>query len=161
MSWASILKGLTEVGRTFGYAMHGFLRKGFSRDDAFARIGDRSPIAVRSQSFGRDWNIIARAEDGWSRMKFVRRNAKIRSGYVETKLPLSGKYRTLVGFDVSNPVTGESFRMYRDVVHNSILTRGELEDLAKQSIERDTRGSDVEIGNGRPEVALFTNRVIR
>jgi len=150
---ASLLSGLSKVGKAISSFIDGAVLRGESKKDTFLLVKDLFDLRVRSDTFERTWDRVNEAEDAWGSMKYVRKTGVIRSGYEQSDSRLRQQYLTTIRSTVKNTRTGEVFSLDTGVYHSSLITREDAEDAAWNILSQ-REATDVELVNQRPVAGI-------
>ena len=150
---ASLLSGLSKVGRAISSFIDGALRSGQSKKDTFLLVKDLFDLRVRADTFERTWDRVNEAQDGWDGMKYVRKSAVIRTGYEDANAKLRQTYMTVIRTTARSLRTGEVFSMNTGVYHTNLITREDAEDAAWNILSQG-QSTDVELVNQRPVAGI-------
>ena len=146
---ASLLSGLSKVGRAISSFIDGAVLRGESKKDTFLLVKDLFDLRVRSDTFERTWDRVNEAEDAWGSMKYVRKTGVIRKGYEDADAKLRQTYMTVIKTTARSLRTGEVFNMNTGVYHTNLITREDAEDAAWNILSQG-QSTDIEIIDQRP-----------
>lgn len=134
MSLASLVTGLSNLGRTnAGYLLGGIV-KGTGRGRVFERITKELVQGYDRASFDKDWARLRNVQSTFDQMKQFRKDQTVTRGYVNSAAQFGARYNTLVELKGYNDKTGESFRGYVTVSSDTLLTRQEISIRAEASL---------------------------
>jgi len=146
---ASLLSGLTKVGKAISSFIDGAVLRGESKKDTFLLVKDLFDLRVRADTFERTWDRVNEAEDAWGSMKYVRKSGVIRTGYEDADAKLRQTYMTVIKTTARSLRTGEVFNMNTGVYHTNLITREDAEDAAWNILSQG-QSTDIEIIDQRP-----------
>jgi len=146
---ASLLSGLSKVGKAISSFIDGAVLRGESKKDTFLLVKDLFDLRVRSDTFERTWDRVNEAEDAWGSMKYVRKTGVIRKGYEDADAKLRQTYMTVIKTTARSLRTGEVFNMNTGVYHTNLITREDAEDAAWNILSQG-QSTDIEIIDQRP-----------
>lgn len=128
----SYYEGLSDRGQE----VLSFLEKGASDEMSGAAVLRElrfQDLGYTTSVFYEDYRTVLSAQQQFDNMKYISRNNTIgKEWYVKAGTPLSTNYQTVIGMEGIDTDTGAKTTRYVTVAHDSMLTRGELEDKAME-----------------------------
>lgn len=132
MGW---IYGLSEGGkRAYHFLIQG-IRQGLSGAEILRTLRQHG-LGYRIQDFYNDLRILTGEARKWDTMKFVPRDKVITEKlYTPATYMAKGNFITRFEVEVLDEETGEIKILYTSVIHDTPMTRRELEEIAKETIE--------------------------
>jgi len=125
-----VLEGLSPKGRELYGWISGMVKSGFSGRQILKEMRAQGH-KIRDSTFYRDLRIIKASLGTWRGMENIRRDAVIHEEYYRTaKSPLPTRYQTVFEIVGQHKETGEIRTFHSTVGHDTLLSRGELEEYA-------------------------------
>lgn len=135
-----------------GNSLLSFLIKGASLDmskAAVLRALQDKDLGYRETIFRKDYGIVLAAHKKFEGLRYIPGKETIgEEWYMRSTLPMTKNYQTVIDFDVLDTATGKEETMHISVMHDSLLSRAELEAKAQECLAEYER--ELEILDLRP-----------
>jgi len=130
MSQAALLLGISKPARKYIWAMMGMQAQGVPREQALNRIRAFIKPTPPLHRLRTEWGILESARKDWAEMDKFEYDELVTKGYKRYVRMLPFRYRTIVGMDVLNRLTGETFSYVTKINNDRFLTRQALREKA-------------------------------
>ena len=124
---------MTKIGKHAGTIL-AQLYEGQPRKTIMTTVQELSDVFLRTQDIGRTINVIEKQRQIWDNMKFAPRKGILRSGYSRVKNPGKKRYTTVIQSKYEHATSGEELNAFTTILHDDLLTRGDLEEAAWNAI---------------------------
>ncbi len=145
-----VIKGIIGSVSKYSDTILATIRERIARSSVMSIVQELSDFSLRTQDIGRTVNVIDKANQGWERMKFTRRDSIVRQGYTEVTKAGRSRYTTIIESDVRNIRTGELSVRHQRIYHNDPSLRRDLEKEAEDMIIENEVSPDLEVLAQRP-----------
>jgi len=139
------LAGMTEKASRIISFLRGAVSRGMSADSIIRTARELDLPTYRRSEMLSDIRVLQGAEELGDRMKYVNRDATISDSlYAPTGKGVFRNYLTFVKLSGVDSATGEAVERVVGVSHDTLLTRGEIEEEAESMVEETSPTIEIE-----------------